>query len=247
MLVAVFERFTESARQVVVLAQEESRSLRHGYIGTEHLLLGLVRKQDGIAAHVLESLGVTLEPVRGEVVRIVGVGNTEGGGQVPFTPEAKRVLELALHESLSLGHNYIGIEHILLALVSLPDGPSVRILRDLDVTPEAVRSTTLAMLGPPQAPRARVAGPPQAGLSRVEELFRIAPGSGARRLLMTAAARALEDGRVMIEPYDLLRALVRDPEIGPLLADLGADEAAVVEALSRRRGPEAPPQASAGG
>jgi hypothetical protein len=106
----LFERFTERARQVVVLAQEEARTLKHNYIGTEHILLGLLREEEGLAARVLESLDITTERVRSQVVRIVGSGEEVTSGQIPFTPRAKKVLELALREALSLGHNYIGTE-----------------------------------------------------------------------------------------------------------------------------------------
>src|SRR4051812_35706434 len=106
----MFERFTERARQVVVLAQEEARTLKHNYIGTEHILLGLLREEEGLAARVLESLDITVERVRAQVVRIVGSGEEVTSGQIPFTPRAKKVLELALREALSLGHNYIGTE-----------------------------------------------------------------------------------------------------------------------------------------
>jgi ATP-dependent Clp protease ATP-binding subunit ClpC len=104
----MFERFTEQARQVVVLAQEEARTLKHDYIGTEHILLGLLREEDGIAARVLESLDITAERVRAQVVRIVGSAEQVTSGQIPFTPRARKVLEAALHEALNLGHNYIG-------------------------------------------------------------------------------------------------------------------------------------------
>src|ERR1700736_5336016 len=110
----MFERFTEEARQVVVLAQEESRTLRHNYIGTEHILLGLLRVEDELASPALASLCVTVEEVRSQVVQIVGSGDEVTSGQIPFTPRAKKVLELALREALSLGHNFIGPEHILL-------------------------------------------------------------------------------------------------------------------------------------
>ena len=118
----MFERFTERARQVVVLAQEEARILKHNYIGTEHILLGLLREKEGLAARVLESLDITVERVRAQVVRIVGSGEEVTSGQIPFTPRAKKVLELALREALSLGHNYIGTEHILLGLVRENEG-----------------------------------------------------------------------------------------------------------------------------
>src|SRR6186997_1605513 len=104
----MFERFTERARQVVVLAQDEARALKHNYIGTEHILLGLLREEEGLAARVLESLDITVEEVRAQVARIVGQGDEVTTGQIPFTPRAKKVLELALREALSLGHNYIG-------------------------------------------------------------------------------------------------------------------------------------------
>src|SRR5436309_2690315 len=126
----MFERFTERARQVVVLAQEEARTLKHNYIGTEHILLGLLREEEGLAARVLESLDITVERVRAQVVRIVGSGEEVTSGQIPFTPRAKKVLELALREALSLGHNYIGTEHILLGLVRENEGVAARILLD---------------------------------------------------------------------------------------------------------------------
>src|SRR4051794_7350331 len=113
----MFERFTERARQVVVLAQDEARELRHNYIGTEHLLLGLLREEDGLAARVLATVDITIEEVRTQVARIVGQGDEVSAGQIPFTPRAKKVLELALREGLTLGHNFIGTEHLLLGLV----------------------------------------------------------------------------------------------------------------------------------
>jgi len=118
----LFERFTERARQVVVLAQEEARTLKHDHVGPEHLLLGLLREGGGPVAPALESFDITLERVRGEVVRIVGVGNAVNTGQMPFTHDAKRVLEVAMQEARALGHNYIGTEHLLLALLEHEDG-----------------------------------------------------------------------------------------------------------------------------
>src|SRR5437660_1677364 len=128
----MFERFTERARQVVVLAQEEARTLKHNYIGTEHILLGLLREEEGLAARVLEGLEITVEEVRAQVIRIVGSGEEVTTGQIPFTPRAKKVLELALREALSLGHNYIGTEHILLGLVRENEGVAARILAAFD-------------------------------------------------------------------------------------------------------------------
>jgi ATP-dependent Clp protease ATP-binding subunit ClpC len=236
----LFERFTERARQVVVLAREEATTFKHDHIGTEHLLLGLLREQEGIGARALDALGITLEQVRGEVVRIVGVGDHPEAGQIPFTQDAKRVLELALREALPLGHNYIGTEHILLGLVSLTEGPSVQILSALKVTPDAIRAETLRLIGPTASTVPEAAGHVQMGW-RGGEGFHVNPGSGVRRLMMIAGARALEDGRSVIEPRDVLRALTRDEHIGPLLAELGATEAEVLKALTRRRPPEAPP------
>ncbi len=142
----MFERFTERARQVVVLAQEEARTLRHNYIGTEHILLGLLREEEGLAARVLESLDITVERVRAQVVRIVGSGEEVTSGQIPFTPRAKRVLELALREALSLGHDYIGTEHILLGLVRENDGVAARILLDFGADSETIRREVRGML-----------------------------------------------------------------------------------------------------
>ena len=148
----MFERFTERARQVVVLAQEEARTLKHNYIGTEHILLGLLREEEGLAARVLESLDITVERVRAQVVRIVGSGEEVTSGQIPFTPRAKKVLELALREALSLGHNYIGTEHILLALLEWEDGDGPLSATGLDkAATEAELVTALDSLKPPGA------------------------------------------------------------------------------------------------
>ena len=158
----MFERFTERARQVVVLAQDEARLLKHNYIGTEHLLLGLLREEEGIAARVLESLRVSADEVRAQVARIVGVGDDVTSGQIPFTPRAKKALELALKEGLAIGHNYIGTEHILLGLTRVEDGVAARILLQFDVDAEKIRTAVLSLLGG----RARF-GPEAAGEVRV--------------------------------------------------------------------------------
>jgi hypothetical protein len=158
----VFERFTERARQVVVLAQEEARSLRHNYIGTEHLLLGLLREEDGLAALVLGSLDITAERVRGAVTRIVGPGEEVTSGQIPFTPRAKKVLELALREAQRLGHNYIGTEHILLGVVRENEGVAARILLDFDADSKKIRAEVMRTLSGPGSrgrERARASGP----------------------------------------------------------------------------------------
>jgi ATP-dependent Clp protease ATP-binding subunit ClpA len=142
----VFERFTDTARHVVVLAQEEARLLGHGHIGTEHILLGLLREEEGLAGQVLASLDVTIEHVREEVVRISGSGERSAGGQIPFTPDAKKTLERALREALSLWDRHIGTEHILLAVSREEQGLAVRILLGLDVDGQRLRDELMLML-----------------------------------------------------------------------------------------------------
>jgi hypothetical protein len=154
----VFERFTERARQVVVLAQDEARLLRHNYIGTEHILLGLIREEEGIAARVLETFDLAVEDVRALVARIVGQGDEVTTGMIPFTPRAKRVLELSLREALEMGHNYIGTEHVLLGLLRERDGVANRILLDF-VHPEEVRTEVVNVLSGAGAGAARERGP----------------------------------------------------------------------------------------
>ena len=143
----MFERFSAPARTVVVLAQDEARLLKHNYIGTEHILLGLLRQEDGIAAAALESLGVRIEDVRDQVARIVGQGDEVAGGQIPFTPRSKKVLELALREAIVLGHKHIGPEHILLGLARENDGVASRILLDQGADSEKVRQGVIRRLG----------------------------------------------------------------------------------------------------
>ena len=145
---------------MVVLAQDEARALAHNYIGTEHLLLGLLREEEGVAARVLEGLDVSLEEVRAQVARIIGQGDEVVLGQIPFTPRAKKVLELALREAMSLGHNYIGTEHILLGIVRENEGVAARILLDFDADAEKVRNEVFRMLGGPgKRPGATGPGP----------------------------------------------------------------------------------------
>ena len=149
----MFERFTERARQVVVLAQDEARALGHGYIGTEHLLLGILREEEGLGGRVLASLGVTVEGARDQVARIVGRGEEPPTGQIPFTPHAKRMLELSLREALSLGHNSIGTEHILLGLVRANDGVGAQVLAQFGLFAEHVRNRVITLLSGPQEAR----------------------------------------------------------------------------------------------
>jgi len=142
----MFERFTERARRAVVLAQEEARKLDHGYIGTEHLLLGLIREDEGVAAKALEALGISLKAVREQVVARVGRGQRPPTGHIPFTERAKRVLELSLRESGQLGHRYIGTEHILLAIVREGDGVAAQVLTGLGADPGRVRQQVIELL-----------------------------------------------------------------------------------------------------
>jgi ATP-dependent Clp protease ATP-binding subunit ClpC len=143
----MFERFTDRARRVVVLAQEEARMLDHNYIGTEHLLLGLVHEGEGVAAQALAGMGIQLEAVRWQVEQIIGRGKGRPAGHIPFTPRAKKVLELALREALQLGHNYIGTEHILLGLVREGEGVAAQVLQKLGADLNRVRQAVIRLLG----------------------------------------------------------------------------------------------------
>ena len=157
----MFERFTDRARRVAVLAQEEARMLRHDHIGTEHILLGLIREGDGVAAEALESLGISLEAVRQHVGEITGQGQQAPSGHIPFTPRAKKVLELSLREALQLGHNYIGTEHILLGLLREGEGVAAQVLVKLGADLSGVRQRVNQLLRgyPGNEPPAAVAPP----------------------------------------------------------------------------------------
>src|SRR5271156_2784069 len=142
----MFERFTDRARRVAVLAQEEAGMLHHDHIGTEHILLGLIREGDGVAAKALESLGISLDAVRQQVEEIIGQGQQAPSGHIPFTPRAKKVLELSLREALQLGHNYIGTEHILLGLIREGDGVAAQVLVKLGADLNRVRQQVIQLL-----------------------------------------------------------------------------------------------------
>jgi ATP-dependent Clp protease ATP-binding subunit ClpC len=156
----MFERFTERARQVVVFAQAEARGLKHNYIGTEHLLLGLLREEEGLAARVLESLDITVEEVRAQVARIVGQGDELTTGQIPFTPRSKKILELSLREAIDLEHNYIGTEHILLGIVRENEGVASRILNEFGADAETIRNELIRLLSGPGRRRQPAPPPP---------------------------------------------------------------------------------------
>ncbi len=142
----MFERFTDRARRVVVLAQEEARRLGHNYIGTEHILLGLLREDEGVAAQALRALDISLEAVRREVQEIIGESQRMPSGHIPFTPRAKKVLELSLREALQLGHNYIGTEHILLGLIREGEGVAAQVLVKLGADLNRVRQQVIQLI-----------------------------------------------------------------------------------------------------
>src|SRR6266511_1455536 len=226
----MFERFTERARQVVVLAQEEARTLKHNYIGTEHILLGLLREEEGLAARVLESLDITVERVRAQVVRIVGSGEEVTSGQIPFTPRAKKVLELALREALSLGHNYIGIEHILLGLVRENEGVAARILLDFDADSEKIRNEVIRMLSGPGSRRqqGQATGEGKKSSKLLDQFGRNLTKLASEGKLDPVVGRQTEIERVM-------QILTRRTKNNPVLVgEPGVGKTAVVEGLAQR-------------
>ena len=227
----MFERFTERARQVVVLAQDEARALKHNYIGTEHILLGLLREEEGLAARVLEQLDITVEEVRAQVARIVGQGDEVTTGQIPFTPRAKKVLELALREALSLGHNYIGTEHILLGLVRENEGVAARILLDFDADAEKIRNEIIRMLSGPGRRQQGAGAPPgeKAKSSKLLDQF-------GRNLTKAATEGKLDPvvGR-QTEIERVMQILSRRQKNNPvLIGEPGVGKTAVVEGLAAR-------------
>ena len=169
----MFERFTDRARRVVVLAQEEARMLHHNYIGTEHILLGLIHEGEGVAAKALESLGISLDAVRQQVEEIIGQGQQTPSGHIPFTPRAKKVLELTRREAEQLGHNYIGTEHILLGLIREGNGVAAQVLVMLGADLNRVRLTVIQLL------HGHPAREPVSTRSAAQEL-RLPPGLQAR-------------------------------------------------------------------
>jgi ATP-dependent Clp protease ATP-binding subunit ClpA len=160
----MLERFTDRARRVVVLAQDEARRLNHDYIGTEHLLLGLLHEGEGVAARALESLGIGLDAVRREVEQVIGRGQQAHSGHIPFTPRGKKVLELSLRESLQLGHTYIGTEHILLGLIREGDGAAAQVLVKLGADLNRVRQQVIVLISGQQPGHV----PPREGVTVTE-------------------------------------------------------------------------------
>jgi ATP-dependent Clp protease ATP-binding subunit ClpC len=230
----MFERFTERARKVVVLAQDEARHFNHNYIGTEHLLLGLLREDEGVAAQALYSLNVALDEVREQVESIVGYGEEGTGAQAPFTPRSKKVLELALREALQLGHNYIGTEHILLGLVRESEGVAARVLSNLDVDPDKVRREVVRRLG---GGRSRSRGGGESGGGRGVEAKRPKTrqlDQYGRNLTAYAEEDKLDPviGRSQ-EIARIMQILVRRTKNNPvIIGEPGVGKTAIVEGLA---------------
>ncbi len=216
----------------MVFAQEEARAtFKHNYIGTEHILLGLLREEEGVAALVLGSLGVTLEGVRNGVVAVVGSGEEVTSGQIPFTARAKKVLELALREALSLGHNYIGTEHILLGLVRENEGVAARILLDSGADAEKVRNEVIRQLAasPPVTSRVQTASVPHGGGHN--PIGVAAPWARVVPEIRERLGRDADAGDLL-----LLLASIPNSLVARTLAELGIDDQALDGALERARG-----------
>jgi ATP-dependent Clp protease ATP-binding subunit ClpA len=209
----VFERYTEEARQVVVLSQEEARVLCHNYIGTEHLLLAVLRlPDDSVVGGAVKTLGLRVEDVRARLLELVPHGEAASSGQLPFTPRAKRALEMALREALSRGNNDVGAEHILLGLSrGDADGVAMRLLQQSEVTPDQVREAVGAAAPEPR-PAVLKARRRERRVSAPSARIGVDLSAEANRLLMSAGARALDDGRTLITIADIEAALRRHHE-----------------------------------
>jgi ATP-dependent Clp protease ATP-binding subunit ClpA len=220
---------------VVVLAQEEARALWHNYIGTEHLLLGLLREHGGVAARVLDSLDINVEPVRASVVRLVGSGEEITEGRAPFTPRAKKMLELALRESLTLGHTYIGTEHLLLGLVRENEGVAARILLDFDADAQKIRNAVIRALSDPEARLSSVSG----RVTRRPVDVAWLDGLGAALDRLAVEIRCQLDREP--DAGDLLLAVACAPDTLPArtLEELGVDLDALGATIDRLRQHEA--------
>jgi ATP-dependent Clp protease ATP-binding subunit ClpC len=236
----LFERFTDRARRVVVLAQEEARLLNHNYIGTEHILLGLIHEGEGVAARALESMGISLESVRFQVVEIIGQGSQAPSGHIPFTPRAKKVLELSLREALQLGHNYIGTEHILLGLIREGEGVAAQVLQQLGADLPKVRQTVIQLLSGVQGEESSSSGRHPGG-GRSESTGGSASGSTVldqfgRNLTQLARDRKLDPviGRSN-EIERVMQVLSRRTKNNPvLIGEPGVGKTAIVEGLSQQ-------------
>jgi ATP-dependent Clp protease ATP-binding subunit ClpC len=234
----VFERFTDRARRVVVLAQEEARLLNHNYIGTEHILLGLIHEGEGVAAKALESLGISLEAVRSQVEEIIGQGGSSPSGHIPFTPRAKKVLELSLREALQLGHNYIGTEHILLGLIREGEGVAAQVLVKLGADLSRVRQQVIQLLsgysgpGPQQGEKA---GATSGGSGEASPSGSAVLDQFGRNLTQLAREKKLDPviGRAR-ETERVMQVLSRRTKNNPvLIGEPGVGKTAIVEGLAQ--------------
>ncbi|WP_456696971.1 ATP-dependent Clp protease ATP-binding subunit [Aeromicrobium sp. P5_D10] len=227
----MFERFTDRARRVVVLAQEEARMLSHNYIGTEHILLGLIHEGEGVAAKALESLDISLEAVRGQVEDIIGQGQQAPSGHIPFTPRAKKVLELSLREALQLGHNYIGTEHILLGLIREGEGVAAQVLVKLGADLNRVRQQVIQLVSGFQGKEAESAGAPSESAPSTSAVL----DQFGRNLTQAAREGKLDPviGRDD-EAERVMQTLSRRTKNNPVLVgEPGVGKTAVVESLAQ--------------
>lgn len=227
----MFERFTDRARRVVVLAQEEARMLNHNYIGTEHILLGLIHEGEGVAAKALEALGISLEAVRSQVEEIIGQGQQAPSGHIPFTPRAKKVLELSLREALQLGHNYIGTEHILLGLIREGEGVAAQVLVKLGADLNRVRQQVIQLLSGYQGKEAVSASGPAEGTAStslvLDQFGRNLTQAAREGKLDPVIGREKEIERVM-------QVLSRRTKNNPvLIGEPGVGKTAIVEGLAQ--------------
>ncbi|EUA89711.1 archaeal ATPase family protein [Mycobacterium ulcerans str. Harvey] len=231
----MFERFTDRARRVVVLAQEEARMLNHNYIGTEHILLGLIHEGEGVAAKSLESLGISLEGVRSQVEEIIGQGQQAPSGHIPFTPRAKKVLELSLREALQLGHNYIGTEHILLGLIREGEGVAAQVLVKLGAELTRVRQQVIQLLSGYQGKEAAEAGTGGRGGESGSPSTSLVLDQFGRNLTAAAMEGKLDPviGREK-EIERVMQVLSRRTKNNPvLIGEPGVGKTAVVEGLAQ--------------
>ena len=227
----MFERFTDRARRVVVLAQEEARMLNHNYIGTEHILLGLIHEGEGVAAKAMEGMGISLEAVRAQVEEIIGQGQQAPSGHIPFTPRAKKVLELSLREALQLGHNYIGTEHILLGLIREGEGVAAQVLVKLGADLNRVRQQVIQLLSGYQGKEAVASNGPAEGTPStslvLDQFGRNLTQAAREGKLDPVIGRELEIERVM-------QVLSRRTKNNPvLIGEPGVGKTAVVEGLAQ--------------
>src|SRR6476646_103986 len=231
----MFERFTDRARRVVVLAQEEARMLNHNYIGTEHILLGLIHEGEGVAAKALESLGISLEGVRQQVEEIIGQGQQAPSGHIPFTPRAKKVLELSLREALQLGHNYIGTEHILLGLIREGEGVAAQVLVKLGADLNRVRQQVIQLLSGFQGKESTSSGAAASGSSSDAPSSSLVLDQFGRNLTQDAREGKLDPviGREQ-EIERVMQILSRRTKNNPvLIGEPGVGKTTIVEGLAQ--------------